>query len=224
MVSELENLIVHPSDFLDDEEREFHERFNIYPVDATRVAIAEHVMAKFPADLDLVYLWGVDPTQHYFWKYFEPERWPGPAPSSGEIFMNRNRIPDYYRDTDAFLARLLRDVGENDTVVIEIPDRTHGPRFLRGDCNGDGNVTGTVADAVFLLQFNFLGGTRPSCMAACDANGDGDVGGQVGDSIYILTFNFLGGPPPPQPFPECGTSDLEADTALRCVETSKSCP
>ena len=96
-----------------------------------------------------------------------------------------------------------------------------GP-FLRGDCNGDGRVAGQVGDAIFTLNFNFLGGPVPSCMAACDSNGDGNVIGQVGDAIYTLNFNFLGGPPLPAPFPECGTSELAADEELGCDESA--CP
>jgi len=102
------------------------------------------------------------------------------------------------------------------------PPEGEGLGFLRGDCNGDGNVVGQVGDAVFVLNFNFTGGPTPSCMAACDSNADGNVVGQVGDAIYTLNFNFLGGPAIPAPFPECGRSTDPADLALGCeVET---CP
>ena len=55
-----------------------------------------------------------------------------------------------------------------------------------------------------------------------DCDGDGDIGG-VTDAIGLLTFNFLGGIQIPEPFPECGTSDLETDRALGC-ETPEDCP
>jgi hypothetical protein len=95
--------------------------------------------------------------------------------------------------------------------------------FLRGDCNGDGEVVGTVTDAVFLLQFNFLGGPEPLCLAACDANGDGEVGGVVTDAVYVLAFNFLGGRSPVDPFPACGASSSAADAALGCESPPQSC-
>jgi hypothetical protein len=95
--------------------------------------------------------------------------------------------------------------------------------FLRGDCDGDGRVTGQVTDAVFLLQFNYSGGAEPPCLAACDANGDGSVLGEVTDAIYILRFNFLGGPEPAAPFPRCGLSTSGADAALGC-EAPPACP
>lgn len=97
------------------------------------------------------------------------------------------------------------------------------PRFLRGDCNGDGEVTGQVTDAVFLLTHNFLGGPEPACLAACDVNADGQVLGQVTDAVYLLIHNFLGGPPPPRPFPECGATSFDTDEALGCASPSRSC-
>lgn len=103
--------------------------------------------------------------------------------------------------------------------------RVGGParfRFVRGDCSGDGQVSGQVTDAVFVLDFNFLGGRSPPCLAACDANGDGRVTGAVTDAVWLLSFNFLGGPPPPEPFPGCGF-ETPADRALGCETPPESC-
>jgi hypothetical protein len=108
-------------------------------------------------------------------------------------------------------------------TVFDIRAKPREERFVRGDSNGDGAVSGEVTDAVFLLRFNFLGGERPPCLAACDANGDGDVSGQVSDAVYILLFNFLGGPPPAPPFPDCGAGVLPGDSGLGCV-TPPPCP
>jgi len=99
-----------------------------------------------------------------------------------------------------------------------------GPTFIRGDCNGDGAVIGQVTDAVFLLNYNFLGGDEPPCFAACDVNGDGAWAGQVTDAVYILNYNFLGGAPPPAPFPRCDLSTLESDKTLGCVTSTTNCP
>jgi hypothetical protein len=93
-----------------------------------------------------------------------------------------------------------------------------GVGFLRGDCNGDGQVRGQVTDAVFMLNFNFLGGATPPCFDACDANGDGAFRGTVTDAVYLLQFNFVGGPPPPAPFPACGPGE----EVIGCAEPS--CP
>ena len=94
--------------------------------------------------------------------------------------------------------------------------------FLRGDCNGDGQVTGQVTDAVYLLNYSFTGGTTPPCLAACDANGDGQVAGSVTDGVYLLNFNFLGGPAPVAPFPDCGVG-TQADPALGCRTSTPGC-
>jgi PKD repeat protein len=97
-----------------------------------------------------------------------------------------------------------------------------GP-FLRGDCNGDGAVSGVVTDAVFMLNFNFLGGPAPPCVAACDADADGAFSGTVTDAIYVLNFNFLGGSPPAAPYPQCATTSLESDAALGCESPPAAC-
>jgi hypothetical protein len=96
-------------------------------------------------------------------------------------------------------------------------------RFRRGDCDGDGEVTGQVTDAVFLLNWSFLAGPEPPCLAACDANGDGRVGGQVTDAVFLLNYNFLGGPAPAPPFPDCGPGRLEADERLGCESPPAAC-
>ncbi|MCZ6793153.1 MAG: dockerin type I repeat-containing protein, partial [Planctomycetota bacterium] len=127
-------------------------------------------------------------------------------------------------------ADLNGDGDSDDDSVLHVADWSTFsplPSFLRGDCNSDGEVTGSVTDAVFLLEFNFLGGPRPPCLAACDANGDGEVTGSVTDAVYLLGFNFLGTAPPPGPFPHCRSvralSALERDAALGC-ETVPECP
>lgn len=115
---------------------------------------------------------------------------------SGEAFVGVHTVnlPDPLLFLDGELRGQLR-VAEPSTAT---------PTFLRGDCDGDGRVTGLVTDVVFLLNHSFSGGPAPPCIAACDVDGDGTVLGTVTDAVYLLTFNFLGGPPPVAPFPACG--------------------
>jgi hypothetical protein len=94
--------------------------------------------------------------------------------------------------------------------------------FTRGDCDGDGQVSGIVTDAVVILTFNFVGGDDPPCLAACDADGDGSVTGTVTDAVYLLSFNFLGRPPPPAPYPGCSVGN-ESDFLLGCETPPESC-
>ena len=125
-------------------------------------------------------------------------------------------------DTRASSPFLALEAELCDIALVPAAPPGVGP-FLRGDCNGDGTVTGQVTDAVFLLDFNFTGGAAPPCAAACDANGDGSFSGQVTDAVYLLNFNFLGGPALPAPFPACDRSELAGDAALGCA-TPAPCP
>ena len=88
-------------------------------------------------------------------------------------------------------------------------------RFARGDCNDDGNVD--ISDAVCILKWLFAGEATPGCVAATNTNGDDDA--NIADATYLLHHLFSGGRAPAQPFPDCGTSELEADAGLGC-ETS----
>jgi len=102
-----------------------------------------------------------------------------------------------------------------------VPD-TCEDSFLRGDCNGDGDVSGNVTDALFLVSFNFFGAVTPPCLAACDANGDGQVAGSVTDAVFLLSHVFLDGAQPPAPFPDCAPGTAE-DRAIGC-QTPLDCP
>lgn len=95
-----------------------------------------------------------------------------------------------------------------------------GLLFKRGDCNGNGAVEG-ITDSIALLGYNFLGNTKPPCLAACDLNGDASLGG-VTDAVYLLTHSFLGGPPPPEPYLDCGPLTA-GDEILGCETGPAGC-
>ena len=158
----------------------------------------------------------------------------GTPPTGYEVFRGGAKIDDVTAPTTTYVdddASLVPGTEYCYTVKSKAGDQTSGPSnascgtptaggvgpFVRGDCNGDGRVTGQVTDAVFLLNFNFLGGEAPPCSAACDINQDGAWMGQVTDAVYILNYNFLGGPAPPAPFPGCGLSTVASDEALGCA-------
>ncbi|MCA8959362.1 MAG: hypothetical protein KDC38_02565 [Planctomycetes bacterium] len=85
--------------------------------------------------------------------------------------------------------------------------------FLRGDINADGNVD--IGDPIALLSYLFGGGASPGCFAAADTNADAQ--NDVGDAVTLLSFLFDGASPPPDPFPDCGTSILFDDLQLGCA-------
>lgn len=75
--------------------------------------------------------------------------------------------------------------------------------FVRGDCNND--AKNDIADGIWTLNELFQGGPSGTCAAACDANDDGMM--DSSDAIFTFTYQLLDGPPPPAPFPDCGTED-----------------
>lgn len=73
--------------------------------------------------------------------------------------------------------------------------------FLRADADQSGEVD--LTDGVYVLEWLFRSGSRPRCLDAADANGSGDT--NIADAVYIFQSLFAGGPPPPAPYPECGS-------------------
>ena len=91
--------------------------------------------------------------------------------------------------------------------------------FVRGDCNGDGGTN--VADAVYLLDYLFIGSAVLTCEDACDIDDDGAL--NIADPINFLAYLFSGGPPPapPNPITGCGPDVFDTDP-FNCEETN--CP
>jgi hypothetical protein len=86
------------------------------------------------------------------------------------------------------------------------------PRFRRGDSNDSGVMD--LSDAVFTLNFLFLGGAVPHCMDSADTNDDGRR--DISDPVYTLAFLFIGGLPIPNPAGFCG--DDPTPDALDCLD------
>ncbi|MCB2231116.1 hypothetical protein KQH82_10410 [bacterium] len=74
---------------------------------------------------------------------------------------------------------------------------------LTGNANGDPEDETDLADLIYLVSFNFLGGPPPPCMAEGNVNGDAQGDVELSDLIALVNYLFLGGPPPaPCPSPE----------------------
>ncbi len=120
-------------------------------------------------------------------------------------------------DTTLTVKLLEPDPGDPPAQAPTISAITVRPRpgpgipFVRGDANADAGVN--VADAVYVLQYIFLGGEAPSCLDTADTNDDDQV--NIADGIYVLQYLFLNGPDLPPPFPDCGM-DQTPDN-LGCV-------
>jgi hypothetical protein len=105
-----------------------------------------------------------------------------------------------------------------DNFEITIGTLVDALRFRRGDCNDDGTVD--ISDGVCILNWLFLGGATPGCVAVTNTNGD--AVSDISDGVFLLTHLFLGGPAPVAPFPECGPGTLPADE-VTCETPPKSC-
>lgn len=77
-----------------------------------------------------------------------------------------------------------------------------GPRFLRGDADGDGAIR--FGDAFVALSVLFVGAEH-ECLARADWNADGVL--DLCDVVNQLTYSFLAGPPPVPPFPHCSLTE-----------------
>ena len=93
------------------------------------------------------------------------------------------------------------------------------PQFVRGDSDDNGLLN--LTDAVFILNFLFLGGASPSCFEACDADNNGIL--QLTDGIFMLNFLFLGGEAIPAPRDRCGPDPASPPDNFDC-ESFNGCP
>ncbi len=140
-------------------------------------------------------------------------------PSGSGVWAGCDEDVKYY-DLEGNLLITLPPFGHVDrTWVSSGPILGGRPRFRRGDCNDDGRVD--ISDAVCILNWLFLGGPIPGCVAV--ANTNGDVGADISDASYLLNYLFIGGPPPIHPFPDCGPGTLPTDEET-CQTPPEHCP
>jgi Peptidase family M28/Dockerin type I domain len=64
--------------------------------------------------------------------------------------------------------------------------------YICGDANSDGEIN--VSDAVWIVNYVFVGGDPPDPLEAGEANCDGSV--NVSDAVWIINYVFLGGHEP----------------------------
>lgn len=82
-----------------------------------------------------------------------------------------------------------------------IPVDCDGVLFVRGDTDQDGTIT--IADGIGILDYLF-NGFPVTCVDVIDSNDSGNI--TITDAMKVLCALFCpGAPPPPAPFPNCGT-------------------
>ena len=89
------------------------------------------------------------------------------------------------------------------------------PVSSRGDVDADGQVN-FLTDMIYLMDFGFMGGADPPCLATADVDGN-QVLNPLIDALHGLNAGFAAGPHPPAPYPDCG-SDLEGVAEFGCLE------
>lgn len=82
-----------------------------------------------------------------------------------------------------------------DDITLMIP-ATGCCSGLTGNVDSDAGGDVDLSDLIYLVNYIFLGGPTPLCMAAANVNGDGGCTLDLSDLIYLVNYVFLGGPAP----------------------------
>jgi hypothetical protein len=75
--------------------------------------------------------------------------------------------------------------------------------YICGDSNGDKDVN--VSDAVYIINYVFVGGDPPDPLVSGDVNCDTDV--NVSDAVWIINYVFVGGNVPCDSYPATPNGD-----------------
>jgi hypothetical protein len=123
---------------------------------------------------------------------------------------NANFSPDGDTDLGGLCRRASTACGAPGSYLIDVGAHERAGLcaaedvvFIRGDCNRGTGVD--LSDAIFTLNYLFLGGALATCVDACDANDDGGV--NISDPISTLMHLFRGGDALPAPYPEAGLDE-----------------
>ena len=100
--------------------------FEPHRVDETRVRIAKYLMQKSDWDVTMVFIWGIDPMSHLFWRFFEPWTWTGTPIPDDAMAANKDKIPSYYKKVDRYLGELTAAAGP-DAITVIVSDHGFGP-------------------------------------------------------------------------------------------------
>jgi PKD repeat protein len=128
----------------------------------------------------------------------------------GETSDDRNPVHVY--DAEGAYAVSLQVFGFSASDIEVKPGHirvgiTGAEIFRRGDSNDDDRVD--IADAIFILNYLFLGTGTPNCEDAMDIDDGGSV--DLTDAVRLLNFLFAGGVRPEPPYPDPGSDPTEDD-------------
>ena len=86
-----------------------------YAIDYPLLTIAKQLATERPTDLQMLYLRGPDPIQHYAWDTVEPERYPTEV---ANLDRDRGIVDGVYRYVDTFLEELLATKDPSTWLII----------------------------------------------------------------------------------------------------------
>lgn len=72
-----------------------------------------------------------------------------------------------------------------------------------GNVDSDETDQVDLSDLIFLVNYLFLGGSSPDCIAEGNVDGDSGCSVDLSDLIYLVNYLFLGGPSPFPCLSEC---------------------
>jgi len=179
-------------------------------IDRSYVEAGLRAIADARPDFAAVYLNGLDAAEHHFWKYIEPEHFPGVTPE--EVARYGHAIDQYYIYMDEVLGRYLALYPPGESTVLVVSD--HGMewnadydpgRKLYFDrvCSGTHN---SAPDGIFLAWGrDVVAGQAPSprptvlditptVLALMGVPAGENMGGRVLDEM--LAKDFLAAHPP----------------------------
>ncbi len=86
-----------------------------YRLDYPLSRVALDLMRERPVDLQMLYLRGPDPVQHYGWDAMEPEKF---ARKPADVERDRGVVEGAYRYVDTFLAEILDALPEDAWLIV----------------------------------------------------------------------------------------------------------
>ncbi|MBD3218033.1 MAG: hypothetical protein GF310_07120 [candidate division Zixibacteria bacterium] len=96
-------------------------------------------------------------------------------------------------NSDFTFTLVLNDSGNppgEDTMIITIDILE--PQAICGDANSDASVN--VSDAVYIINYIFIGGAPPDPLESGEVNCDAQV--NISDAVWIINYIFIGGNAP----------------------------
>jgi predicted AlkP superfamily phosphohydrolase/phosphomutase len=106
---------------------------------AIHLDIYEYLVKKYKPYFTSFYLNQIDAFGHLFWRYYEPELFPGVSPE--HVRKYGDVVPYSYEIADRALGRLL-ELTNDDTLVVVLSDHGFQPEVSEGDTEVMARVLG----------------------------------------------------------------------------------